>query len=261
MKYFLLLFTCSFVNQLGFSQVDLSAGVFYRNDLTLRKNVDKEPVYKDDPDSYFGYAFSVDKRFDNHLFGVEFQFHQKELDLKSTQYFNIYGGHYDTGSSSRKQLACQVNYGYLGTRFHLGKILFDEKKNNLLIGGFLHIDALVFEKESNHWDSTTITSHGIGYDYKNDVLISYTTVTNYEPVRDEFDLVLMKKTYFSMGTNVGHRFNYGKYYSDFRARLGINMGLPRLEYRPYSADYEFWDSTEKNTKAFYQFDLKIGYSF
>lgn len=262
MKRFLIILPFLFRHHFGFSQFDVSAGMFYRNDITFRKNADLEPVYKTDPDQYIGYSLRLNQIVDHYEFGLEFQVYGKSIDLENVQISSTYGGHYDTGSSERKYLSGHLNYGYLGTRFHFSRILYNTRINNLLFGGFLQVDGLLYERESNHRDSTITSSSGIGYDYENDVIV-YTNSTTYaDPVYDTFNLVDMKKAYISIGANIGHRFHYKNLFSEFRATLGLNVGLPRYQFHQFGSNETGWSSNKTNTKVgFYQFDLKIGYQF
>jgi hypothetical protein len=251
-----------FKQDTGFAQLDLSAGAFYRNDITFRENADKEPAFKDDPDHYLGYAISLNKLVDNHVFGVEFQYYTKTLELGNRQVDTDTWYHGEFSDITRKYLSGQVKYGYLGTRFHLSQLLRLEKNNSLVFGGFFQVDALVMEKESNHRDSTIRTNTGVSYDDIAEEKIYYSNTTYYPVSYEVFDFVNMKKVYITLGVNLGHRHDFKRFYTDFRGSLGVNFCLPRFAFRQHVEDLDDWYSDESKTiMGFYQFDFKVGYSF
>ncbi len=264
MKLALLSLILFITSQYASAQVELSFGAFYRNDITFKKHAHLEPTYQNDPDRYYGYAFSINRHVDNHFFGIEFQYFDKSFDLNNFQIDSDYWSHGEFSDITRKYLSGRVKYGYLGTRFHFSQILLPEEKSNILFGAFFQIDGLVLEKESNHRDSTISSFSGVGYDFENDEKIYYTNTTYHPTSYDEFDLVEMKKSYVTLGANVGHRFQYKNFFTDLRATLGLNVGLPRFKHNLVGEDYEVWyinNDETLNKRGFYQFDLKVGYTF
>jgi hypothetical protein len=209
-----------------------------------------------------GFGLAVNTQEGNRLFGIEFQYYDKSYELSQRQVSSHYWNHGEFSRVTRKFLSGTVKYGYLGTRFHLRRILKIEERNEILFGAFFQIDALVFERESNHRDSTTQTYNGVGYDYVLEEKYYYSNTTYYPVSYEAFDFVHIKKAYLTAGVNMGHRFHFKNFFTDIKATIGLNLGLPRFQFSQYGADYETWEDNDvEHVKGFYQFDLKLGYSF
>lgn len=261
--FFILIFTCV-IQHIGLSQFELSGGIFYRNESAFQKEVKSKnrPPITSDPSRYHGFMISLGYAEEKALFGVDFQYHQKSFTTDVVQRYSHAWSHGQISESYRKYLSAHLSYGYFGTRLFLNKVFFKEKKSNLMIGGFIHIDKFLFERETGHSDSTIESHSGVGFNYELQQKIYWTETTYHPTAYQEFNLVTMQRIYPSLGLNVGYRLHLHSILIDFQGKVGFNKIQSRLYIEPFKSGYEMWSHyNEEKTRFFYQFDVRIGYAF
>lgn len=252
------------VQRIGLSQVEVSGGMFYRNESAFQKEVKSKnrPSIASDPNRYQGAMISLGYAKETTLFGVDFQFHKKSFTTDVVQRYSYAWSHGQNSESYQKQLHAHVSYGYLGTRLFLNKVFFKQKKGNLIIGGFMQIDKLLFENESEHSDSTVESHSGVGFNYELQQKVYWTNTTYHPTTYEEFNLVTMQKICPSLGMNVGYRVHINSILIDFQGKVGFSGIDSRLHIEPFASGYETWSHyNDEKSKFFYQFDIRLGYSF
>jgi hypothetical protein len=165
-----------------------------------------------------------------------------------------YSGASQYGSSTTHYKNYNVKFAYLGSKLTVSKAFFHKKNFNLNLGGFINVEFLLGEKESNHSDS--IVNRWYGYSYNQTTMQQeYHSGSSYEISYAELDEFRAIGVLLSLGLALSPSYTINR----FRIAAPFSFGV-NFDYRTVVRNYAWLSFSEEERKIFYpQFGLSVGY--
>jgi hypothetical protein len=210
-------------------------------------------------DRYFNdyYSLGIIYKKDGFVLDASLGFVYNKYRLEGWRGGSSYWNHGSYSQSTHKHRSMDVKYTYAGPRVGISKAFFHKSIFNLLLGGFVQVELLASELETNHYDSIVESYHYSGY---NPITGEYQTgsgsssETNYE----RFDGLRMSQVHFSFGINISPRFKIKRFL--IAANLGMGWNFEPRTFSNIHMDYnEDQSNYDKKIRVFTQVGLTIGY--
>ncbi len=138
----------------------------------------------------------------------------------------------------------------MGPKLGINRQVYKSDIFDLLLGGTVQFEFLIFSKESEYFDST-IGSWIHFYYGGSDQSGGYTSVSS-----NKFDAISLRKTHLSLGLNCSPRFKFSQFMISVDFEMGINS--VNRTYNNHEPPVKYDKVDIKNRPRFYS---QIGFSF